>query len=481
MIHNRLFEMGFSVQLHEILYRLPPTRQTLLFSATLPKSLVEFAKAGLQNPKLVRLDADTKISPDLQMGFFSVKPDEKEAALICLLRDVIKVPYALEGANEWRDRDLSGGEDGSEDDKGRRKDRKRKRPVKYPDATAELAPHQTIIFTATKHHVEYLSMILSSAGYACSTIYGSMDQLARRSHLLAFRRGYTSLLVVTDLAARGIDIPILENVVNYDFPVGSRAFIHRVGRTARAGRKGWAYSLVTNMELPYLLDLELFLSRPLKICPLSSSDDAIDFSGNLVMGTLPRASLDLEAEHVRTTLVNSDAAVISQREVAQRAQKMYERSQAKASPESYRRAKEMTKSQGGLAGTLGEDVGIHPVFRTNQVPKSKAATSSAGPSRASLMASVNSFRPSETVFEIGSRGKAVAAQLMRNRRAKMGKMLAKIAKPAEEDALSNVGDGENQPRNEGDFELSPESLEDADEEEIEVRERRLVSHAVTDS
>jgi ATP-dependent RNA helicase DDX54/DBP10 len=465
--------MGFSVQLHEILHRLPPTRQTLLFSATLPKSLVEFAKAGLQNPKLVRLDADTKISPDLQMSFFSVKPDEKEAALICLLRDVIKVPYGLEGANSWRDADLSDGEGGSEDDwkHKRGKDRKRKRPAKNPDATVELAPHQTIIFAATKHHVEYLSMILGSAGYACSTIYGSMDQLARRSHLLAFRRGHTSLLVVTDLAARGIDIPILENVVNYDFPVGARAFIHRVGRTARAGRKGWAYSLVTNLELPYLLDLELFLSRPLKICPLSPSDGEADFSGNLIMGTIPRASLDLEAEHVRTVLVDSDASVVSQREVAQRAQKMYERSQVKASPESYRRAKEMAKAQKGLAGSLGEDLGIHPVFGGVQAaPAEKAATSTlAGPSRASLMESVNSFRPNETVFEIGSRGKTVAAQLMRDRRAKMGKVQAKTrAAEAEEPAYNEDGDPT---MNEGESGLVPETLEGADEEEIEVRER----------
>ena len=75
---DRLFEMGFETALTEILHRLPPTRQTLLFSATLPKSLVEFAKAGLQNPKLVRLDAESKISPDLKMAFFSVKQAEKD-------------------------------------------------------------------------------------------------------------------------------------------------------------------------------------------------------------------------------------------------------------------------------------------------------------------------------------------------------------------------------------------------------------------
>ena len=89
---DRLFEMGFDTALNEILHKLPTTRQTLLFSATLPKSLVDFAKAGLQDPKLVRLDVESKISQDLRMAFFSVKQAEKEACLLILLRDLIRVP-----------------------------------------------------------------------------------------------------------------------------------------------------------------------------------------------------------------------------------------------------------------------------------------------------------------------------------------------------------------------------------------------------
>ena len=79
---DRLFEMGFAAQLTEILHALPSSRQTLLFSATLPKSLVEFARAGLQEPSLVRLDAESKVSPDLESAFFSVKSAEKEGALL---------------------------------------------------------------------------------------------------------------------------------------------------------------------------------------------------------------------------------------------------------------------------------------------------------------------------------------------------------------------------------------------------------------
>ena len=82
---DRLFEMGFAAQLTEILHALPQSRQTLLFSATLPKSLVEFARAGLQEPNLVRLDAESKISPDLQSAFFTMKSAEKEGALLHIL------------------------------------------------------------------------------------------------------------------------------------------------------------------------------------------------------------------------------------------------------------------------------------------------------------------------------------------------------------------------------------------------------------
>ena len=152
---DRLFEMGFETALTEILHRLPPTRQTLLFSATLPKSLVEFAKAGLQNPKLVRLDAESKISPDLRMAFFSVKQAEKDACLLVLLRDVIGVPLGSSRA--------------SADDSDHPADKKGKGKVKAKHHEQVTAPHQTLVFAATKHHVEYLTTLLTAAGYSVST------------------------------------------------------------------------------------------------------------------------------------------------------------------------------------------------------------------------------------------------------------------------------------------------------------------------
>ncbi|KAG8984958.1 ATP-dependent RNA helicase dbp10, partial [Tulasnella sp. 427] len=201
---DRLFEMGFATALHEILQRLPSSRQSVLLSATLPETLVEFAKAGLQQPKFVRLDSESKISPDLRLAFFSVKETEKDGCLLSLLRDVIKIPLAEKSAKS--------------------------KSVRSPKSASS---KQAIVFAATKHHVEYLYNLLDTAGYGVSFIYGSLDQTARRLQMDAFKQGSTAILVVTDVAARGIDIPVLENVINYDFPAGPKVFVHRVGRTAR--------------------------------------------------------------------------------------------------------------------------------------------------------------------------------------------------------------------------------------------------------
>ncbi|KAL9940859.1 hypothetical protein V8E36_000347 [Tilletia maclaganii] len=492
---DRLFEMGFAEQLTELLNRLPVHRQTLLFSATLPKSLVEFARAGLgENPKLVRLDADSKVSAELRMAFFSIKPSEKDAALLILLKDLIGVPYgaqeapdaALEDAhNDDSDDDGANGAAGAKKGNGRgsggrdfknkgKGKGKGKRPAHAGAISGadQLRPHQTIIFCATKHHVEYLLLLLTTAGYACSHIYSSLDQAARSLQMARFRRGETSLLIVTDVAARGIDLPVLEHVVNYDFPTQPRVFVHRVGRTARAGRKGWAWSLVTNAELAFLLDLQLFLARPLLPSPPLTVDaeaaaaeaELLDFAGTLVLGTLSREALDQQSEYIASGLTNADSSVAvalpALQAVVKRAQGMYERSQGKASQESYRRAKEMVKAaeaaakeraqaagqaegkQGKakasagqtwrLAGTPLEEEGLHDVLRRPQSyglkpiarDSSTLSTSSTNrqddakmaAARAALLAKVSAFSPAETVFEVGigknraaSSGSAAAA------------------------------------------------------------------------
>ena len=128
------------------------------------------------------------------MAFFSVKPADKEAALLGLLKDVIKIPFGKQESQTVENKD----------------DKKKRKRAPLP---AFLKPYQTIIFTATKHHVEYLNTFLGAAGYAVAHVYGSLDQVARQQQMDNFRRGISTVLVVTDVAARGIDLPGCENVM----------------------------------------------------------------------------------------------------------------------------------------------------------------------------------------------------------------------------------------------------------------------------
>ncbi|PIL36115.1 transporter [Ganoderma sinense ZZ0214-1] len=439
---DRLFEMGFQTALTEILHRLPAARQTLLFSATLPKSLVEFAKAGLQNPKLVRLDAETKISADLKMAFFSVKQAEKDACLLVLLRDVIGVPL---------------GSTPTEPDESTDKKGKGKGKAKHSSEHAA-APHQTLIFAATKHHVEYLTNLLSAAGYAVSHIYGSLDQAARTQQMDAFRRGRTNVLVVTDVAARGIDIPVLENVVNYDFPQGSRVFVHRVGRTARAGRQGWAWSFVTASELPYLLDLQLFLSRPVRN-EVSGTGDQV-YTESLILGPFERDKLDEEVAYIRK-LDEEHHNLSTLRDVMRKGQGMYERSKGKASPASYHKTREMLKD--GRWGYAGTESGVHPVF-LRRSPDAAAKLAEEAKRRA-LLKLVDAFRPAETIIEVGARGNAETAALMKQRRKALSKA-AQRASLASTSAAALVADDEEGDGHGRDGDESGEEPEMANEDDI---------------
>lgn len=432
---DRLFEMGFETALTEIIHRLPPSRQTLLFSATLPKSLVDFAKAGLQDPKLVRLDAESKISADLRMAFFSVKQDEKDACLLVLLRDIIRVPL---GVNASHDQER-GGEPES----------KRVKQDQFA------APHQTLVFAATKHHVEYLTTLLTTAGYAVSHIYGSLDHSARIRQMDQFRCGRTNVLVVTDVAARGIDIPVLANVVNYDFPQGARVFVHRVGRTARAGRSGWAWSFVSQTELPYLVELQLFLGRPLtRDAP---DDSEASYAENLVIGAFSREVLDDEVAYIRA-LGTEQHALSTLRSVMRKGQGLYERSRGRASPAGYTRAKEMSRepARWGLVAA-GASAGIHPVLRLKNHAVGEN-TVVEDERRRALLAAVDSFRPIETALEIGSRGKNGNADLMRERRKALTKAMERREMIQVPDGGVGVAENEDHSR----------EVEMADENDINV-------------
>jgi ATP-dependent RNA helicase DDX54/DBP10 len=153
---DRLFEMGFKEQLDEILHKLKQdNRQTLLFSATLPQSLVEFAKAGLQQPMLIRLDIESKLSENLKLAYVQCRHDDKLALLHVLLKKI------------------------------------------------SIDSKQTIIFVSTRHHVEFIKDLLIDLGYSVTYVYSSLDQAARKINIAKFQNKLCDILVVTDIAARG--------------------------------------------------------------------------------------------------------------------------------------------------------------------------------------------------------------------------------------------------------------------------------------
>ncbi|PGH13631.1 ATP-dependent RNA helicase DBP10 [Polytolypa hystricis UAMH7299] len=450
---DRLFEMGFAAQLAEILHALPTARQTLLFSATLPKSLVEFARAGLQEPKLVRLDAEGKISPDLQNAFFTVKSSEKEGALLHLLHEIIKVPTGETDTAQKLE------EQAKNDSKNSKKRKRSEFGVGNPKESP--TEHSTIIFAATKHHVDYITSVLRKAGFATSYAYGSLDQTARKIEVQNFRSGITHLLVVTDVAARGIDIPILANVINYDFPSQAKIFVHRVGRTARAGQKGWSYSLIRGSDAPYLLDLQLFLGRPLV---MGRAHGEVSYADSVVLGSLPR---DLLARHCEWTskLLDEDADIDLQREVAAKGEKLYIRTRNSASAESAKRSKDIIGSDDWMV--------LHPLFNDEE--------SSMEVEREKMLARIGGYRPQETIFEIGGRrgGKKIddeAADRMRRIRSTLESKRQKIADrkvDAQQDAASDDEEeddvevlGADDDSNVGDLPRDDMSL--ASESELEV-------------
>uniref|UniRef100_A0AAX7TC67 RNA helicase n=1 Tax=Astatotilapia calliptera TaxID=8154 RepID=A0AAX7TC67_ASTCA len=205
---------------------------------------------------------------------------------------------------------------------------------------------QTVVFAATKHHVEYLKELLSSEGLECAYIYSALDQTARKINNAKFVHRKAMVLLVTDVAARGIDIPLLDNVINYNFPSKAKLFLHRVGRVGRAGRSGTAYSLICPDEMPYVYDLHLFLGRPVQF---ASPEHTQDSEG--VFGRVPQRILDDESAHLITSHENS-LDLQNLLRVSENAYKQYLKSRPNPSPESIRRVKNTDVSS----------IGVHPVL-----------------------------------------------------------------------------------------------------------------------
>ncbi|XP_059214653.1 ATP-dependent RNA helicase DDX54 [Centropristis striata] len=353
---DRLFEMGFAEQLQEIIRRLPDTRQTLLFSATLPKLLVEFARAGLTEPVLIRLDVDSKLSDQIKLSFFHLRMDDKQALLLHLLRNVVK------------------------------------------------PQEQTVVFVATKHHVEYIKELLKLEGIECAYIYSSLDQTARKINIGKFVHRKAMVLIVTDVAARGIDIPMLDNVINYNFPSKPKLFLHRVGRVGRAGRSGIAYSMICPDEIPFVYDLHLFLGRPVQF---ATPEHTPDSEG--VFGRVPQSILDDESSHLFTAHENS-LDLQNLHHVSENAYKQYLKSRPNPAPESIRRVKTTDVSI----------MAVHPLLGSG-LEKMELE-------RLQIVDAIKGYRSKSTIFEINSNSKSQAGEVMRKKRSKDTRLVDKFSK-----------------------------------------------------
>ncbi|XP_034829904.1 ATP-dependent RNA helicase DDX54 [Maniola hyperantus] len=349
---DRLFELGFGEQLKEIVARLPSHRQTLLFSATLPKMLVEFARAGLTEPVLVRLDVDWKLPSTLWLAWIYVRAELKTAALLLLLDKVLT------------------------------------------------SNSQAVVFAATKHHVEYLHLILQQAGISSTYAYSGLDASARKIALGKFVNKRCSVLLVTDVAARGLDLPSLDTVINYNFPAKPKLFVHRVGRSARAGRAGRAFSLVAAEDVAHLIDLQLFLGAQFAMPSEVSECGAACPSG--VWGAMPTAALELRHQDVMAW-ENMHSEIEDAARVCGRGWQQYIRWREAASAEANRKAKLTTPP------TLPHPYLVDP----SQMQAEE------------LVDQIKNFRPKGTILELVSKNDSPMYQAMKAKRRAHGKMVQK--------------------------------------------------------
>jgi len=340
---DRLFELGFAEQLQKVLDSTPVSRQCLLFSATLPAQLVSFSRVGLKSPVFVRLDVETTLSDSLKLWFLYVRQSEKLAATIYVLRHLQK-----EGKS-------------------------------------------TIMFVATRYHVEFFGELLSTLNFNAAIVYGSMDQSAREAQVRRFRHGKAKILVTTDVAARGIDIPALDHVLNFDFPPSAKLFVHRSGRTARAGRSGLSVSLVTLEDLPYTMELSVFLGCKLKVAEeAKEAQPADDTQGKHaakqpLIGSLPR--LDTEVETLMGLLADPESTLSKSHKTMMSSYGAYNKMRPSASKQSMTRSRQLLDECGGAIRLQGI---LHPAFQDHD-PHSRSAQ--AAQSERAFVDELRGFRP----------------------------------------------------------------------------------------
>src|SRR4030042_3538544 len=205
---DEMLNMGFIEDIETILREVPQERQTMLFSATMPTEILTISKKYMNKPKHVHVDATAMIVPKVKQAFYEVREEDKIKALTRLV-------------------DVEG-------------------------------PSLTLVFSRTKREVDDVSGKLMQMGYSAGAIHGDFTQSHRDEMMRKFKKGEIDILVATDVAARGLDIPDVSHVINYSIPQDPEGYIHRIGRTGRAGKSGIAITFVTPREYRQLRLIEKF-------------------------------------------------------------------------------------------------------------------------------------------------------------------------------------------------------------------------------
>ncbi len=211
---DRMLDMGFLRDIKKILALLPSRRQNLLFSATFSKEIKKLANEFLHNPVMVEATPENTTVEKIDQTVYRVDKTQKTDLIIKLISD-----------GGWK---------------------------------------QILVFTRTKHGANRLSQKLEKAKITSAAIHGNKSQGARTKALSGFKEGKVRVLVATDIAARGLDIPLLPHVINFELPNISEDYVHRIGRTGRAGASGEAISLVSLDEVGYLRDIEKLIGERLQ-------------------------------------------------------------------------------------------------------------------------------------------------------------------------------------------------------------------------
>jgi ATP-dependent RNA helicase DeaD len=203
---DRMLDMGFVDDMKTILWAMPEERQTLLFSATMPSTVMDLVNKFQKDPQVVNVAGDQITVPQVEQTFYEVKPWMK-LDMLCKLIDTYN-------------------------------------------------PIASLVFCNTKRRVDEIVKNLQSRGYSADSLHGDMNQTRRDKAMLRFRKKQSSILVATDVAARGLDVDGIEAVINYDVPQDDQHYVHRIGRTARMGRSGRAFTLVLSGELSKLREIQ---------------------------------------------------------------------------------------------------------------------------------------------------------------------------------------------------------------------------------